>query len=149
MTTKRTYFPPTTAQQRRLLFEIWEETGNREEACRRTHVSQSTFYKWKARYEAGGYAALGEPRSHAPHRPKLAPAEIGSQVMAMRKEYPDWGKRRIADELAKGNNWVPLVSPNTVKRILKDAGLWPAAESGAKKGGPQAVSAPRKRRDRP
>lgn len=28
--------------------------------------------------------------------------------------------------MAKANNWVPLVSPNTVKRILKDAGLWEA-----------------------
>jgi transposase len=141
MTKKRTYFPPTTAQQRRLLFEVWEETGDREEACRRAHVCQSTFYKWKARFEAGGYAALDEAGSHAPHRPKLAAKEVAEQVVAIRKESPEWGKRRIADELAKGNNWVPLVSPNTVKRILKDAGLWSPAESGAKKGGSKAVSA--------
>jgi hypothetical protein len=35
--------------------------------------------------------------------------------------------------LAKGNNWVPLVSPNTIKRILKDADLWPELEAKAKK----------------
>jgi hypothetical protein len=58
----------------------------------------------------------------------------------MRRQRPDWGKRRIADELAKGNNWVPLVSPNTVKRILQDAGLWPEAETTAKKGGPKPGS---------
>jgi hypothetical protein len=28
------------------------------------------------------------------------------------------GKQRIADELAKANGWVPIVNPNTVKRIL-------------------------------
>ena len=67
----------------------------------------------------------------------------------MRREHPEWGKRRITDELAQGNNWVPLVSPNTVKRILKDAGLWPQAESGAKKGGSKAVSAQPKRQARP
>lgn len=149
MTKKRTYFPPTTAQQRRLLFEIWEETGNREEACRRAHVSQSTFYNWKPRFEAGGYAALEEPRSHAPHGPNLVPTEVTSQVVAMRTEHPEWGKRRIADELAKANGWVPLVSKNTVKRILKDAGLWPQAESGAKKGGSKAVSAQPKPLDSP
>jgi transposase len=142
---KRTYFPPTTAQQRRLLFEVWEETGDREKACRCAHVSQSTFYNWKPRFEAGGYAALDKPRSHAPHRPNLVPPEVEGQVVAMRQDHSDWGKRRIADELAKGNNWVPLVSPNTVKRILKDAGLWPQAESGAKKGGQRAVSAQPKR----
>lgn len=140
MDKKRAYFPTTTAQQRRLLFEVWEETGDGKEACRRAHVSQSTFYNWKPRFEAGGYAALDEPGSHAPHHPKMAAPEIGSQVVGIRQEYPGWGKRRIADEVAKGNNWVPLVSPNTVKRILKDAGLWPQAESEAKKGGPKAVS---------
>ena len=88
---------------------------------------------------------MDETRSHAPHRPNVVPPEIGIRVVEMRKEHPEWGKRRIADELAKGNNWVRLVSPNTVKRILADAGLWPPSESGAKKGGRKAVSAQPKR----
>ena len=137
MDKKRTYFPTTTAQQRRLLFEVWEETGKREEACRQAHVSQSTFYNWKSRFEAGGYAALEETRSHAPQRPYQTPPEEAAQVLEMRRQHPAWGKRRIADALAKGNNWVPLVSPNTVKRILHEAGLWPAAETTVKKGGPK------------
>ena len=41
----------------------------------------------------------------------------------------------IADEMAKGNNWVPVVSPNTVRRILRDADLWPELGETAKKGG--------------
>lgn len=137
MTKKRTYFPPTTAQQRRLLFEVWEATGDREEACRRAHVGQSTFYNWKLRFETGGYEALDEPLSHAPHHPNVVSPEIKEQVIELRRMQPEWGKRRIAEELAKGNNWVPLVSPNTVKRILEDAGLWLEGESGAKKGGPK------------
>jgi hypothetical protein len=59
--------------------------------------------------------------------------EIEQRVISLRREHPDWGKKRIADELAKANNWVPLVSPNTVKRILKDAGLWEAVEADAGK----------------
>jgi hypothetical protein len=35
--------------------------------------------------------------------------------------------------MAKANNWVPLVSPNTVKRILRDAELWPERGVGEKK----------------
>jgi hypothetical protein len=54
-------------------------------------------------------------------------------VSGLRREHANWGKKRIADELAKGNNWVPLVSPNTVKRILKDAGLWGTVEAEAGK----------------
>ena len=134
MDKKRTYFPATTAQQRKLLFEIWEETGDREEACRRAHVSKGTFYKWKPRFEAGGYAAVEEPYSRAPKKPQQTSPEKEAKVVEMRRQYPEWGKRWIRDELAKGNNWVPLVSPNTVKRILEDAGLWPEAETTAKMG---------------
>jgi transposase len=141
MDKKRTYFPTTTAQQRRLLFEIWEETGDLEEACRRAHVSVGTFYYWRPRFEEGGYEALASLRSRAPKAPSQTDPAIAAQVVAMREAQPTWGKRRIADELTKGNNWVPLVSPNTVKRILQDAGLWHPATSGAKKGGSKTASA--------
>ena len=149
MNKKRTYFPPTTAQQRRLLFEVWEETGSIAEACRQAHVCERTFYKWKPRFEAGGYAALEQFQSRAPKTVHCKPKELEEQVIALRRQYPEWGKRRIADELAKGNNWVPLVSPNTVKRMLEDAGLWRPPQATAKKGAPQAPSAAQTKRDRP
>lgn len=135
MSKQQTYFPRTTAQQRRLLFEIWEATGKRQEACQRAHVSEGTFYKWKPRFAAGGYAALEQTESRAPKQPFQTAAVVAAQVVALRQAHPAWGKRRIADELAKANNWVPLVSPNTVKRILQAAGLWPTGESEAKKRG--------------
>lgn len=54
-------------------------------------------------------------------------------MIALRRAHSDWSKKRIADELAKANNWVPVVRPNTVKRILKDADLWEPAEADAEK----------------
>lgn len=134
MDKKRTYFRPTTAQQRQLLFETWEATGNVSLACRKARVSRMTFYNWKERFEQGGYAGIEKPNSHAPHKPHKTTAEDEERVIQMRQAHEDWGKRRIADELAKANNWVPLVSPNTVRRILQDAGLWPEpTEAGKKK----------------
>ena len=124
MDKKRTYFPPTTAQQRRLLFQVWEETGSRAEACRRAQVCERTFYRWKPRFESGGYPALEEFESRAPKNAHCKPQEVQDQVIALRRQHPDWGKKRIADELAKGNDRVRLISPNTVRRILQDAGLW-------------------------
>ncbi len=124
MEKKRTYFPPTTAQQRQLLFKTWEETGNVTEACAKAHVSRQTFYNWKPRFEVEGYEGLKACRSHAPHKPKRTAQGVEAQVIEMRRQQPEWGKQRIADELAKGNRWVPVVSANTVKRILLDAGLW-------------------------
>ena len=128
---------------------MWEATGNVAEACRQARVCERTFFNWKPRFEAGAYAALEEFQSHAPKNPRRKPKEVEDKVIAMRRRHPDWGKKRIANELAKGNNWVPLAIPNTVKRILKDAGLWPEPEATVKKGAPNRLSVPPKSQDRP
>ncbi len=132
---RRVHFRSTTPTQRRLLFETWEETGDVEEACATAHMGRRTFYYWKGRFEAGGYRALEQYASRAPHHPPRTVPAVEQQVIALRTGHPDWGKRRIADELAKGQGWVPLICPNTVKRILRDAGLWAGLTSPAKKGG--------------
>lgn len=135
MATKRIHFPQTTAQQRKLLFETWEATGNVTEACRKAHVGRGTFYYWRPRFEERGYAGLEEFASRAPKEPYRTPAEVEQKIITLRRERPGWGKRRISDELAKGNNWVVLVSPNTVKRVLENAGLWKTEEVGGGKKG--------------
>lgn len=133
MSPKRTYYRRTTAGQRRLLFETWEATGNVSQACLVAHVSRHMFYDWQPRFEAKGYAGLLEFASSAPkHPPRIDPA-IEPRVIALRQQHPDWGKQRIADELTRANQWVPLVSRGTVRRILSDAGLWPAAAPRVKK----------------
>ena len=134
----RTHFPQTTPSQRRLLFATWEATGDVGEACRVAHMGRRTFYYWKPRFLAGGYAALERFGSRAPHRPHRTAPGVEARVVALRREQPEWGRRRLADELAKANGWVPLVSPGTVRRILREAGLWPAPTVPAQKGGPAA-----------
>jgi transposase len=128
------YFRGTTPAPRRLLFETWQATGDVDEACQTAHVGRRTFYYWKERFDAGGYAALEQYASRAPHHPPRTAAPVEQQVIDVRTTHPDWGKRRIADELAKAQGWVPLVSPNTVKRILRDAGLWETLTRPAKRG---------------
>ena len=135
MAHKRIHFPMTTAQQRRLLFETWQATGDVDLACRTAHVGRSTFYYWKPRFTAGGYAALEAFASRAPQRTRRLDLTIEQQVIALRRDHPDWGKDRIADELAKAHGWVPLVSPNTVRRMLRDAGLWEHSRSPSEKRG--------------
>ncbi|MFQ5874463.1 MAG: helix-turn-helix domain-containing protein [Dehalococcoidia bacterium] len=91
------------------------------------------FYYWKGRFDEQGYAGLEAFDSRAPKEPHRTAPDVEQRVISLRREHPKWGKRRISDELAKANDWVPIVSPNTVKRILKDAGLWDKVETEAKK----------------
>jgi len=135
MTTQHIHFPRTTADQRKFLFETWEASHDVTVSCRRAHVARGTFYYWQPRFETGGYAALEHCQSHAAKAPARTAPDLEHRVIDLRRQNPRWGKRRIADELAKANRWEPLLSPNTVKRILIDAGLWTPLLATAKKGG--------------
>jgi hypothetical protein len=125
----------------RTLFETWEQIGNVTEACRVARVGHRTFYYWKPRFDAHGYTGLASFASSAPKHPHRVASTVRDQVIALRQANPEWGKRRIAQELAKAHQWQPVVSPNTVKRILIDAFLWPLAPV-AKKGASLPASAP-------
>lgn len=133
MKKRRIGYPRTTASQRKKLFEVWEETGDVGTACCEAKVSERTFYNWKSRFEAGGYAALEKFEPAGPTPGSRKPKDIQRKVVELKKAHSKWGRRRIADEIAKENNWVPLVSPSSVERILAQAGLLPEQEEVKKK----------------
>ena len=134
MKAKRVYFPPTTPQQRKLLFETWERSNNVTAACRKAHIGRTTFYYWKPRFDKGGYASLETyEKTGVPKGTGRVAAEVETKVLELHDQHADWGKHRLVDEIAKTNNWIPLVSPNTVRRILEDAGMWKPEENRVKK----------------
>lgn len=122
---KRPYYRPTTVDQRKLLFRVYEETGIVRAAAAAAHVGVGTFYYWRERFEVRGYAALEVVGSHRPHTsPRQLPVGIVEEVKAAKAEHPEWGKQRIADEVRKAHEWQKVVSASEVRRILIRAGLW-------------------------
>lgn len=107
------------------------------QACATAHVGRGTFYRWKPRFEQGGYPALEQPYSRARKHSSRKGAAIEAEVIALRQSHPGWGKKRIADELAKVHSWHALVSANTVKRILSEVGLWAEPDAPPKTRVPQ------------
>jgi len=131
---KQPYYRPTTVDQRKLLFKVYEQTGSPRKAYTAAHVGRATFYYWRPRFEKGGYAALEQVGSHAPHTfPNQLPASVREEVIIAKGEHPEWGRRRIADELRKAHEWQPVISASEVRRTLIDAGLWPQLSKPAKK----------------
>lgn len=133
MRKKRIGYPRTTASQRKKLFEVWEESQDVARACREARVSERTFYNWKPRFDSGGYEALEKFEPAGPSPGSRIAADVQGKVVELKKTHAKWGRRRIADELAKHNSWVPLVSPSSVERILEQAGLLPDAAEAKKK----------------
>src|SRR5262245_54838076 len=122
---KRPYFRPTTPAQRRLLFETYEATDDVAQACAKAHVGRGTFYYWRPRFEAGGYEALEQERSRAPHRTRIPPIapEIVQEVIAYRQAHPEAGYRTVAQRIRQAHDWEPVIGASKVRLILIEAGL--------------------------
>ncbi len=122
---KRPYFRETTPQQRRLLFETYERTGDINAACAAAHMARRTFYHWLPRFRAGGYAALVQTGSKAPHKTRIPPTrpETVAEVIAYKQAHPEAGYRSIANGLKQAHDWQAVISATQVRRILVLAGL--------------------------
>ncbi len=86
--------------------------------CRHFGISRQTFYRWWRRYDPQNLASL-EGRSHRPRRlrrPTWSP-DGAARVLALRRQYPRWGKDKLRCLLEKQG--LPL-STSMVGRILAD-----------------------------
>lgn len=80
-------------------------------------VRRSTFYEWRRRYRRTGLSGL-EPRSRRPRnvrRSQIA-AHTRQRVCHLRKQFPMWGRDKIAILLRREGH---AVSPATVGRLLR------------------------------
>src|SRR5574337_1362499 len=86
--------------------------------CRHFGITRQTFYRWWRRYDPHELTSL-EDRSHRPHhrrRPTWTAAQTQA-VLDLRREYPRWGKDKLAVLLARKGF---RLSTSMVGRILGD-----------------------------
>jgi len=95
--------------------------ANRRELCRRFGLQPRILYKWLARYRQAGAAGLPD-RSRRPHRsPERTAPEMEAAVLAVRRDNPMWGGRKIATSLSRQGLSPP--SPSTITAILQRHGV--------------------------
>jgi len=84
--------------------------------CRHFGISPQTFYRWKPRYDPEDLPSL-EARSPRPPRRRQPTwtAELAERVLRLRRQYPPWGKDKLAVRLRREGR---SVSPSMVGRIL-------------------------------
>ena len=129
-TSARTYFRPTTASQRQLLFSTVATGGTVIAAARQAHVGRGTYYYWSARYADGDPAGLLGERSRAPPHPRLAPLSgaICAEVLAYYEAHPhERGGRTIAARLRQAHQGQPVIGHSKVAEILRLARATPSA----------------------
>ena len=104
------------------------EGSNISVLCRRFGISRKTGYKWLAREQAGGKAALKDA-SRRPHTsPHKTAAAVETAVVKLRKTHAAWGGRKLRARLLNlGAASVPAAS--TIQAILQRQGLIDPAEA--------------------
>ena len=90
--------------------------GNAALTGRPFGLSRQTFYRWKGRYDPEDLASLAAP-SPRPHRRRQPTwtAELAERVLGLRRQYPGWGKDKLAVLLRREGR---SVSTSMVGRIL-------------------------------
>ena len=90
--------------------------GNARLTCRHFDISAQTFYRWLRRYSARDLSTL-ESRSRRPRRLRQPSwsATLEQAVLKLRRQYPRWGKDKLA-VLLRGEG--RAVSVSMVGRIL-------------------------------
>lgn len=91
--------------------------------CARFGISRETGHKWKRRYLALGPSGLIE-RSRAPVHPgRTTPGDISEQLIALRRERPHWGARKLLAVLRRRHPEEAWPAASTATDILRRAGL--------------------------
>jgi len=97
------------------------------EVCRRFGISRKNGYKWLNRHlveiASEGRSAF-EDRSRRPHRsPTAIAADVADAIIALRKQRPHWGPKKLRVLLAKADPEMKLPSESTIAAVLKRHGL--------------------------
>ena len=83
--------------------------------CQEFEISRPTGYLWLKRYEESGVAGIAELSRRPRHSPERTSAELEGRVVQVRKQYPDWGARKL--KVVLGREKVQLTH-STIQRIL-------------------------------
>lgn len=104
-----------------------QEGANRRELCRRFGISPQTGYKWLARFALNGPSGLADASRRPLHSPGTTQEPLQQAVLALRREHPAWGGRKIARRLQDLGQ--SSLASSTVHSILRRHGLITAQAS--------------------
>ena len=99
------------------------EESNFAEVCRRFLISRKTGYKWLERYKAEGVAGLRRRPPVVPEPPHRLSPELVDSIVAMRKQHPTWGPKKLLVVLAEAEPERDWPAASTVGDVLTRNGL--------------------------
>lgn len=108
----------TMSQKQEFVLLAQAEGANFSELCRRYGISRPAGYKWLERYRNEGIEGLKDRSKRPKSSPIRSSDEIEAAVLAVRRENPEWGGRKIRAVLL-ADGWGQVPSPSTITSILR------------------------------
>jgi transposase InsO family protein len=96
------------------------------EVAARYGTSRQSLHTWRCRFEQEGMPGLADRSRRPLSSPTRLAAQVETAICELRRQYPRWGARRIAFELARDG--VPSPSRASVHRVLVRNGMVVAQE---------------------
>lgn len=122
-------FKETSAvSQRKELVELLRNNDHPQaptlsELSRNFGVTRKTAHKWLRRANSGEEGWELEKSRRPRHSPHRTPPEVQEKILAVRRDHPAWGARKIARFLCNSGKGDGLPSISTITAILGRAGL--------------------------
>lgn len=90
-------------RRKKLLSLVADQGMTVKDACLEMKVSTSTYYKYKKRYEVYGEAGLKNKIPRSDDAPRQISYEERSTLLKIIRKYPEYGTKRLKDELESGD----------------------------------------------
>ncbi len=90
------------------------------ELCRHFGISRKTGHKWRKRFATSGLSGLVDDKPKRARWSNQTTEVIEQRLLALRREHPTWGPRKLRRRLQDLSESPPAVS--TVGRLLRRAG---------------------------
>jgi transposase InsO family protein len=111
--------PPVPMEVKLLALEALESGMTAQEVGDLLRLSPSTIHNWRAAFTEGGVGALARKASSIGVRTQCS--QLEERIVARRRENPDYGVRRIRDDLRRQEGLE--VSAEKVRTTVNEAGL--------------------------
>src|ERR1700693_2267564 len=83
------------AQRVRFVVAAYRREKAMAALCQEFGISRPVGYEWLRRYRQGGISAIAERSRRPQERPRRTEAAVEQRVLELRRQYPDWGARKL------------------------------------------------------
>jgi putative transposase len=110
-------------ERHRFIAELQLSQRSFSEICRRFGISRKTGYKWLDRFQQDGHSGL-QDRGRSPQSCPWATAPaVREAILEVRRDYPDYGAKKIRWFLEDHRPELALPSRTTIHNIIDREGL--------------------------